>query len=124
MFVIILLVILVIIFISTNKNLFEQDNFKQIYFPYNPYNPHNPHNPYNPYNPYNSYNPEIPTTQSNYNDIISKINSQQKYKSDLYVGLSPTPIIHCAKLKNKSNCIENGCNWFSTFCSSTYPTQF
>lgn len=103
MFVIILLVILVIIFISTNEFLFQQDNFKQIYFP---------------------YNPKIPTTQSNYNDIITKINSQQKYKSDLYVGLSPTPIIHCAELKNKSNCIENGCNWFSTFCSSTYPTQF
>jgi hypothetical protein len=89
-------------FISTNKSISKQDNFKPIYFPYNPI---------------------IPTPQSNYEDKVSKINSQQKYKSDLYVSLSPTPTIHCPELTNKTDCNNYGCNWFSTFCSSIYPTQ-
>lgn len=69
------------------------------------------------------YNPQIQTPQTNYNDITSKIKSQQIYKSNSSVALSPTPTIHCPELKNKDDCNKYGCNWFNTFCSSTYPTQ-
>lgn len=102
MFVIILLLILIIIYLSKN-NIFNKDDFTQ--FKEYP------------------YNPQIQTTQSNYSQIISKINSQQKYKSDLSVALAPTPTIQCPKLKNITDCNKYGCNWFGTFCSSTYPTQ-
>lgn len=78
------------------------------------------------------YDPKIQTPQSNYNKIIEKINSQQTYKKDLSVALSPTPTIHCPELKNITDCNKYGCNWFgssansnsNSFCSSTYPTQF
>ena len=101
MFVIILLLILLLIFLSKNFINFN-DNFTQINY---------------------SYNPQIQTQQSNYNQIVSQINSQQKYKSDLSISLAPTPTIHCPKLKNSTDCNKYGCNWFGTFCSSAYPTQ-
>jgi hypothetical protein len=101
MFVIILLLILIIIYLF-KKFIYPNDNFTQIEYP---------------------YNPEIKTPQSNYNQIMKKINSQQKYKSDLSVALAPTPTIQCPELKNKTDCNKYGCNWFGTFCSSTYPTQ-
>jgi hypothetical protein len=101
MFIIILILILIIIYLSKNI-IFPKDNFTQIQYP---------------------YNPQIQTTQSNYSQIMSKINSQQKYKSDLSVALAPTPTIQCPKLKNINDCNKYGCNWFGTFCSSTYPTQ-
>jgi len=102
MFVIILLLILIIIYLSKNI-IFIKDNFTQ--FKEYP------------------YVPQFPTTQSNYNQIISQINSQQKYKSDLSVAFAPTPTIQCPELKNITDCNKYGCNWFGTFCSSTYPTQ-
>lgn len=68
------------------------------------------------------YNPIIKTPQSNYLDIVKKIEDQDKYKYDLSVALSPTPTIKCDKLNTKSNCNDNGCNWFGTFCSSMYPS--
>jgi len=104
MFVIILLLILIIIYLSKNIILSE-DNFTQ--FDKYPY----------------PYNPQIHTPQSNYNQIMKQINLEQKYKSDLSVALAPTPTIHCPELKNISDCNKYGCNWFGTFCSSTYPTQ-
>jgi hypothetical protein len=104
MFVIILLFILIIIYLSKNI-IFNKDDFTQ--FKEYPY----------------PYNPQIQTPQSNYNQIISQINSQQKYKSNLSVSLAPTPTINCPELKNISDCNKYGCNWFGTFCSSTYPTQ-
>lgn len=78
------------------------------------------------------YNPPISTPQTNYNQIIKKINSQQTYKKDLSVALAPTPTIHCPELNNLADCNKYGCNWFgssdkknsNSFCSSTYPTQF
>jgi hypothetical protein len=69
------------------------------------------------------YNPPIQTPQTNYDKIIDQIDSQQAYKLDLSVALGPTPTIKCPELKNKSDCNQYGCNWFGTFCSSTYPTQ-
>jgi len=69
------------------------------------------------------YNPEISTPQSNYDKITNQIDSQQAYKPDISVSLGPTPTIKCPELKTKSDCNDNGCNWFGTFCSSTYPTQ-
>lgn len=118
MFVIILLILLIIIFIlpinSFKLNL-NQENFfnhkcKLKKFP---------------------YNPPILTPKTNYDQIISKINSQNTYKKDLSVSLSPTPTIHCIELDNKLDCNKFGCNWFgssnikntNSFCSSTYPTQ-
>ncbi len=117
MFVIILLIILVILYlffnrdgktISTTETITEStttDNFEQtVSYP---------------------FNPQIQTPQSNYDSIISKINSQQVYKSDLSVALAPTPTVQCSQsnLTNKSDCNKYGCNWFGNFCSSTYPTQ-
>ena len=126
MFIIILSLILIVIYImitrstnSTNSTISNQENFytcpcksrKLDKYPYNPL---------------------IPTPQTNYNKIISKIDSLQTYKKDLSVALSPTPTIHCPKLVNKNECNKYGCNWFgskdkkgpNSFCSSTYPTQF
>jgi hypothetical protein len=68
------------------------------------------------------FNPPIQTPQSNYLDITKKLEDQDKYKSDLSVGLSPTPTIQCGKLQSKSDCNDNGCNWFGTFCSAMYPS--
>lgn len=101
MLIIILLLILIIIYLSKNI-IFTKDTFTQIKYP---------------------YNPQIQTTLSNYKKIMSQVDSQQKYKSDLSVALSPTPTIHCPELKNTTDCNKYGCNWFGTFCSSTYPTQ-
>lgn len=101
MLVIILFLILIIIYLSKNI-IFTKDNFTQIKYP---------------------YNPQIQTPQSNYKKIMSQIDSQQKYKSDLSVALSPIPTVNCHELKNITDCNKYGCNWFGTFCSSTYPTQ-
>jgi hypothetical protein len=105
---IIVLILATIYFIKSyhsilNKYTFDQDTFSQTGYP---------------------YNPSIQTPQSNYDKIISQIDSQQVYKSDLSVALGPTPTIKCPELKTKSDCNKYGCNWFGTFCSSTYPTQF
>ena len=69
------------------------------------------------------FNPPIQTPQSNYLDIVKKLEDQDKYKYDISVALSPTPTIQCNKLKNKSDCNDNGCNWFGTYCSAIYPTN-
>ena len=107
MFVIILLFILVILYLLPKYcRISIKDNFNAITNPY----------------PY-PYNPPIQTPQTNYDKIIHEINSQQTYKSDLSVSLGPTPTIHCPELLNKKDCNKYGCNWFGTFCSSTYPTQ-
>lgn len=106
MFIIFLIVILVILYFL--YNYYNIDNFKS-----NCYSPD-----------YIPYNPPFQTPQINYQKIISKINDQDQYKKDLYVALAPTPTIHCPELKNKDDCNKYGCNWFDTFCSSTYPTQY
>ena len=101
--IIFLLLLLILIIISLFENkIFNKDNFKQIAY---------------------SYKPLIQTPQSNYDDIMTEINIQQAYKTDLSVALAPTPTIHCPELLTQSNCNKYGCNWFGTFCSSTYPTQ-
>jgi hypothetical protein len=101
MFVLILLIILIIFYIFINKSTL--DNFKSINYP---------------------YNPQILTPQLNYQKIMSQINSQQQYKKDLSVALSPIPTINCPKLYNKEDCNKYGCNWFGKYCSSTYPIQY
>lgn len=68
------------------------------------------------------YNPHIQTPQSNYLDIVKKLEDQDKYKYDISVALSPTPTIQCDRLKSKSDCNDNGCNWFGTYCSAIYPS--
>ena len=68
------------------------------------------------------FDPPIKTPQSNYLNIAKKLDNQDKYKYDLSIGLSPIPTIQCDKLTTKSNCNNNGCNWFGTFCSAIYPT--
>ncbi len=98
MFVFFLIIIIIICLYFFNK----YEKFKQIKY---------------------SYEPELDTPQTNYNKIISKINSNQSYKLNTSVALSPTPTIHCPELKTKNKCNDYGCNWFGTFCSSTYPTQ-
>ncbi len=109
MFITILVLILAIIYFMTlyhpilNKLTLNKDTFNQTNYP---------------------YNPPIQTPQTNYDKIIRKIDSQQAYKPDLSVALGPTPTIQCPELKTKSDCNQYGCNWFGTFCSSTYPTQF
>jgi len=70
------------------------------------------------------YNPKIDTPESNYKDIVNKINYQNEYKKDLSVALSPIPTIQCDKLFNKESCNNYGCNWFNKFCSSMYPSYF
>ena len=70
------------------------------------------------------YNPQIQTPQINYDRVISQIDSQQNYKYNTSVALAPTPTVQCPELKNKFECNQYGCNWFGSFCSSTYPTQF
>lgn len=120
-FIIILIIILVIFFIKntklkTDSNIESKENFYTCSCKSKKY----------------PYNPQIDTPQSNYDKIISKINSQQTYKKDLSVALEPTPTMHCRELDNKKDCNKYGCNWFGTqytknsnsFCSSTYPTQF
>ena len=103
MFVIILILILAIMYFNMMYNpKLNLDTFNHTNYPYNPI---------------------IKTPQTNYNKIISQIDSQQIYKSDLSVAFGPTPTIKCPELKNKSECNKYGCNWYKTFCSSTYPTQ-
>lgn len=68
------------------------------------------------------YNPIIKTPQTNYLDISNKLKNQDKYKYEISVALAPTPTVQCDKLKNKSDCNSNGCNWFGTYCSAMYPS--
>ena len=68
------------------------------------------------------FNPHIQTPQSNYLDITKKLEDQDKYKYELSIALSPTPTVQCSKLKTKSDCNDNGCNWFGTYCSAIYPS--
>jgi hypothetical protein len=68
------------------------------------------------------YNPQIKTPQSNYLEISKKLKDQDKYKYEISVALSPIPIIQCDKLKTKSSCNNNGCNWFGKYCSAINPT--
>lgn len=120
MFIIILLIILIFIYISNTKlNICScKENFFTCPCKSRKLNKY-------------PYNPQIPTPQSNYENIILKIDQQQKYKKDLQTSLSPTPTINCPKLNNSSDCNKYGCNWFGSsnkkngdsFCSSTYPTQ-
>ena len=130
-FSIILLIILVVIFLfmagpASTSNLTSNPNTQE-----NFYSCPCKSRKLNKMNKY-PYNPTIQTPQSNYNQIMSDINSQQYWKKDLSVALSPTPTIHCPELNNKTDCNKYGCNWFGSsnkknsksFCSSTYPTQF
>ncbi len=115
MFITILVLLLAIIYFMTsyhpilNKSKLDSDSFENSDYPAYPNYP---------------FNPPIQTLQTNYDKIIDLIDSQQAYKSDLSVALGPTPTIQCPELKTKSDCNQYGCNWFGTFCSSTYPTQF
>ena len=68
------------------------------------------------------FNPPIQTPQSNYLDIAKKLEDQDKYKYDISVALSPIPTVQCQELKSKSDCNNNGCNWFGTYCSAMYPS--
>lgn len=130
MFIFILLVALVIIYILTNKNCSIDNNEQKSQENFVCPCKSRKDKKYNKYNKY-PYEPKIQTPQSNYDTIIEKINSQQAYKKDLSVALSPTPTIHCPELNNIEDCNKYGCNWFGTnskknsnsFCSSTYPTQ-
>lgn len=110
MFVIILLIILVIFFIQDNFscsiNLIDNFNSDSIILPSEP------------------YNPPIQTPITNYNEINNDIDVKLKWKNDLSIAITPTPTINCPELKNKDDCNKYGCNWFSTFCSSTYPRDF
>lgn len=69
-----------------------------------------------------SYNPLIQTPQTNYLAVTKKLEDQDKYKYDLSVALSPTPTVQCNKLETKTDCNNNGCNWFGTYCSAIYPS--
>lgn len=115
MFLIILICILVLFYLFKDNLNFQEDFFscacKSRKYP---------------------YNLSISTPQTNYNQAKSKINSQQYWKKDLSLALSPIPTIHCTELVNKTDCNKYGCNWFgssdkknsNSFCSSAYPTQF
>lgn len=70
-----------------------------------------------------SYSPIIQNPQTNYENKINIIDSQQLYKSDLSVALRQIPTVQCSELKTKFDCNNYGCNWLGTFCSSIYPTQ-
>lgn len=70
------------------------------------------------------YNPNISTPQSNYNNIISQINKQNKYKSNLSLGLSSIPTIQCDHMDKQNLCNNYGCNWFDGVCSATYPIVY
>ena len=70
------------------------------------------------------YNPKFDSPQTNYDDIIKKINSQQQYKKNLSVALNPIPTIQCQLLDDQDNCNKYGCNWFGSYCSSMYPYKF
>jgi hypothetical protein len=111
MFIIILIIILVIIY-------FIEHNFYCIIGSKDNFNSGSMILPSTP------YNPPIQTPISNFNEIYNKIQEQLAWKKDLSVALVPTPTIHCDELKNKEDCNKYGCNWFSTFCSSTYPMDF
>lgn len=102
-FIIFLIIIIVIIYLYDGK----KDNFTN--------NSKSKNNSY-------PFNPPIQTPQSNYLSISNKLKEQDKYKYDISVALSPTPTIQCDKLKNKSDCNDNGCNWFGTYCSAIYPS--
>lgn len=115
MLIIILFIILLIIYILSNTN--KLDNFE------NNYKNRNKNYKVLDKKTY-PYNPVIQTPQINYDKIISKIDSQQKYKKDLSISLSPIPTINCHELSNKKDCNKYGCNWFGTMCSSTYPIDF
>lgn len=120
MILIILLVVLFIIYIVETKynNFKNQENFYSCPCKYRK-------------NKKYPYEPLIPTPKSNYDEIMSNINSQQIYKKELSVALAPTPTINCPELYNKNDCNKYGCNWYgssniknsNSFCSSTYPTQ-
>ena len=68
------------------------------------------------------YNPEIQSPQSNYLKNIKILKNQDKYKYELSNALNPIPLVQCDTLKNKSDCNDNGCNWFGSFCSSIYSS--
>ena len=111
MFVIILLVILVLLYLSKNSfscYITTKDSFdsSSIILPSAP------------------YNPTIRTPLTNWKEITADISKQLEWKKNLSVALSPTPTIQCDKLKNLDDCNKYGCNWFGTFCSSTYPRDF
>jgi hypothetical protein len=105
MFFIVALIILIIFFLY-----FEYDKIK------------NTENYYPSQNIPYPYDLSIQTPQSNYQDIVKKLDDQAQYKYDISVGLSPIPTIQCSKLKSKSDCNNNGCNWFGTYCSAIYPS--
>ena len=112
MFYFIILAILIVIILylrEMKKDTFV--NFSSLY----------PSEP--PNMPIYPFNPPIQTPQSNYLDISKKLEDQDKYKYDISVALSPIPTIQCDKLKSKSDCNDNGCNWFGTYCSAMYPTN-
>ena len=106
--IIILLIIIIIIFYirEINKDTFGNYSYQ---------------NPFSHTYSY-PYNPPIQTPQSNYLSIAKKLEDQDKYKYDMSIGLSPTPTIQCNRLETKSDCNDNGCNWFGTFCSAMYPS--
>jgi hypothetical protein len=70
------------------------------------------------------YKQIIQTPQTNYDQIQTNINKNLQWKKNLETSINPIPTINCPELKNKEDCNKFGCNWFSTFCSSTYPKDF
>lgn len=127
-FILVIVIVLVVLYILINKNCLSNNNEQNCQENFVCPCKSRKNKRYNKY----PFDPKIQTPQSNYNEIIKKINSQQTYKKDLSVALSPTPTIHCPELKNITDCNKYGCNWFgssdntnsNSFCSSTYPTQF
>lgn len=68
------------------------------------------------------YNPSIQTPQTNYMDIINKIQKQDQYKKELSLALNPIPTMQCQSLYDKGTCNKFGCNWFGNMCSAMYPS--
>jgi hypothetical protein len=113
MFIILLIVILIVLYFVKND---YKDNFDKIN--------NNSCKSNQSYNRVYPFDPIVPTPNSNYIEKTNKINCLNQYKKDLSVALAPTPTIHCPNLKDKEKCNKYGCNWYGTFCSSTYPTQY
>ena len=98
----IIIIIIILFLINFNQNQYNYEKFNCNYnYP---------------------YAPKIDTVQSNYDQIIKNINDQQKYKKNIHIALNPIPTIQCQNINQSDKCIDNGCNWFGTFCSGLYPS--
>ena len=95
----IILIIFILLYNNNNNNNYDKFTIKNDY----------------------QHDNNIDTPLSNYENIINKINLQQKYKNNMSISLNPIITQNCQELNNKNDCNNYGCNWFNTFCSSIYP---